>query len=155
MIKGLFETHLFVESLEKSVNFYKNVFGLQQCYYEEERRAAFFWIGKPKQAMLGLWEKPKEEIDIRHFAFCCDVDDVLNTSVNFLKERNLKPYNFLKDGTERPMVFAWMPAIAIYFNDPDEHILEFIAVLEGEGKPEYGIISYRQWLQINSTTNII
>lgn len=153
MIKGLFETHLFVESLERSVNFYKNVLGLQQCYYEEERRAAFFWIGKPKQAMLGLWEKPKEEIDIRHFAFSCDVEDVLNTSVNFLKERNLKPYNFLKDGTERPMVFAWMPAIAIYFNDPDGHILEFIAVLEGEGKPEYGIISYEKWLQVNSTAN--
>ena len=153
MIKGLYETHLFVESLERSVNFYKNVLGLQQCYYEEERRAAFFWIGKPKQAMLGLWEKPKEEIDIRHFAFSCDVEDVLNTSVNFLKERNLKPYNFLKDGTERPMVFAWMPAIAIYFNDPDGHILEFIAVLEGEGKPEYGIISYEKWLQVNSTAN--
>ena len=153
MIKGLFETHLFVESLERSVNFYKNVLGLQQCYYEEERRAAFFWIGKPKQAMLGLWEKPKEEIDIRHFAFSCDVEDVLNTSVNFLKERNLKPYNFLKDGTERPMVFAWMPAIAIYFNDPDGHLLEFIAVLEGEGKPEYGIISYEKWLQVNSTAN--
>lgn len=153
MIKGLFETHLFVESLERSVNFYKNVLGLQQCYYEEERRAAFFWIGKPKQAMLGLWEKPKEEIDIRHFAFSCDVEDVLNTSVNFLKERNLKPYNFLKDGTERPMVFAWMPAIAIYFNDPDGHILEFIAVVEGEGKPEYGIISYEKWLQVNSTAN--
>ena len=153
MIKGLFETHLFVESLERSVNFYKNVLGLQQCYYEEERRAAFFWIGKPKQAMLGLWEKPKEEIDIRHFAFSCDVEDVLNTSVNFLKERNLKPYNFLKDGTERPMVFAWMPAIAIYFNDPDGHLLEFIAVLEGKGKPEYGFISYEKWLQVNSTAN--
>ena len=150
MIKGLYETHLFVESLDRSVNFYKNVLGLQQCYYEEGRRAAFFWIGKPKQAMLGLWEKPKEEIDIRHFAFNCDVEDILHNSVSFLKERNLKPYNFLKDGTERPMVFAWMPAIAIYFDDPDGHILEFIAILQGEAKPKYGVISYEQWLQINS-----
>ena len=150
MIKGLYETHLFVESLDNSVNFYKNTLGLQQCYYEEERRAAFFWIGKPKQAMLGLWEKPKEEIDTRHFAFNCDVEDVLNNSVNFLKERNLKPYNFLKDGTEGPMVFAWMPAISIYFNDPDGHILEFIAILEGEGKPEHGVVPYEEWLLINS-----
>ena len=150
MIKGLYETHLFVESLDRSVNFYKNVLGLQQCYYEEGRRAAFFWIGKPKQAMLGLWEKPKAEIDIRHFAFSCDVEDVLHNSINFLKERDLKPYNFLKDGTERPMVFAWMPAIAIYFDDPDGHILEFIAILQGEAKPKYGVISYEQWLQINS-----
>lgn len=151
MIKGLYETHLFVESLDRSVNFYKNVLGLYQCYYETERRAAFFWIGKPKQAMLGIWEKPKEEIDIRHFAFSCDVEDVLHNSVTFLKERKLKPYNFLKDGTARPMVFAWMPAIAIYFDDPDGHVLEFIAILPGEAKPEHGVIAYEQWLQINST----
>ena len=48
------------------------------------------------------------------------------------------------------MVFAWMPAIAIYFDDPDGHILEFIAILQGEAKPKYGVISYEQWLQINS-----
>src|SRR5438309_1501827 len=112
MIKGLYETHLFVENLETSIDFYKNVLGLEQCYFEAERRISFFWIGKPKEAMLGLWEKPKGEIEKQHFAFCCDIEDVLQKSVGYLKERNLKPYNFLKDGTERPMVFAWMPAIA-------------------------------------------
>jgi len=96
VIKGLYETHLFVESLVRSINFYKNVLGLQQCYYEEERRAAFFWISTPKQAMLGLWEKPKEEIDIRYFAFSCDADDILNNSVSFLKERNVKPYKKIR-----------------------------------------------------------
>lgn len=146
MIKGLYETHLFVEDLERSINFYKNILGLKQCYYEEARKAAFFWIGKPKEAMLGLWEKTKAEIDIRHFAFRCDVDDVLHQSVAFLKQHDLKPYNFLKDGTERPMVFAWMPAIAIYFNDPDGHALEFIAILDGKPKPELGVISYEAWL---------
>jgi len=113
----------------------------------------FFWIGKPKQAMLGLLEKPKEEINIRHFAFSCDAEDILNNSVNFLNQRNLIPYNFLKDRTERPMVFAWMPAIAIYFNDPDGHVLKFIAILGEEGKPGLGVILYEQWLQINSTPN--
>lgn len=34
------------------------------------------------------------------------------------------------------MVFGWMPAMEIYFNDPDGHVLEFIAILEREGKPE-------------------
>lgn len=148
MIKGLYETHLFVENLERSIDFYKTALGLLPCYHGEGRRAAFFWIGKPKEAMLGLWEKPKAEIDIRHFAFRCEVDDVLNKSVSFLKQRNLTPYNFLKDGTERPMVFAWMPAIAIYFNDPDGHTLEFIAILEGKPRPELGVVSYEDWLQV-------
>lgn len=67
MIKGLYETHLFVENLERSIAFYKDVLGLQQCYYEEGRRASFFRIGEPRKAMLGLWEKPKEQVQPRHF----------------------------------------------------------------------------------------
>ena len=128
MIKGLYETHLFVENLEKSIAFYANVLGLELCHFEAERRIAFFWVGTPKEAMLGLWEKSKGEIDKRHFAFRCDAEDVLSKSIHFFKERNLKSYNFLNDGTERPMVFCWMPAIAIYFNDPDGNQLEFGAV---------------------------
>ena len=150
MIKGLYETHLFVENLERSIDFYKNILGLQQCYFEAQRRAAFFWIGKPQEAMLGLWEKPKDEIDKRHFAFRCDVEDVLNHSVEFLKQHNLNPYNFLKDGKEIPMVFAWMPAVAIYFNDPDGHALEFIAILNGKPRPELGVIDYEEWLKLEN-----
>ena len=146
MIRGLYETHLSVENLERSVDFYANVLGLEQCHFEAKRRAAFFWIGKPKEAMLGLWEKPRKEIDKQHFAFRCEVDDILNKSAAFLKERNIHPYNFLNDGTDRPMVFAWMPALAIYFNDPDGHQLEFIAILDGKGKPELGVVSYDNWL---------
>ena len=145
-ITGLYETHLSVENLDVSIDFYTNVMGLEQCYYEEERRAAFFWIEKPKKSMLGLWEKPKDEIEIRHFAFSCEPDYVINESSAFLREHDLNPFNFLHDGTDRPMVFAWVPAIAIYFTDPDGHYLEFIAVLEGESRPELGVISYEDWL---------
>ena len=151
MIKGLYETHLFVENLERSIDFYSNRMELEQCHYEDERRAAFFWIGKPKQFMLGLWEKPKEQIDIRHFAFECEPDWVLNESVEYLKKRNIQCQNFLNDGTERPMVFAWMPAISIYFSDPDGHSLEFIGILNGNSKPENGIISYEEWKKIEET----
>lgn len=149
MIKGLYETHIFVESLERSADFYKNVMGLQQAHYEPARKIAFFWIGKAKEYMLGIWEKPKDEIDIRHFAFRCEASFILNESEIWLRERNLQPYNFLKDGTGEPMVFAWMPAIAIYFNDPDGHVLEFIAVLNGAAKPELGVISYDDWIKVN------
>ena len=150
MIKGLYETHLLVENLERSIDFYSNVLMLEFCHYEEKRRIAFFWIGQPKEYMLGLWEKPKSEMEKRHFAFRCEVEDILDKSVAWLKERNLKPYNFLKDETEKPMVFAWMPAIAIYFDDPDGNVLEFIAVLQGKARPELGVISYDDWLQIEN-----
>ncbi|HAO05483.1 MAG TPA: glyoxalase [Chryseobacterium sp.] len=146
MIKGLYETHVQVSDLENAIKFYTEVLGLELAHKEENRRIAFLWIGKNKESMLGLWEQ-KENLQTRHFAFTADKEDILNYSVKFLKNKNLKPYNFLKDGIEKPIVFAWMPALAIYFNDPDGNQLEFISVLEGDGKPELGVLSYEEWME--------
>jgi catechol 2,3-dioxygenase-like lactoylglutathione lyase family enzyme len=155
MIKGLFETHLFVEDLERSIGFYGNTLGLNPCYYEEERRAAFFWIGAEKQSMPGLWEKPKDQIEISHFAFECEPECILKESVAYLKARNLKCRNFLRDGSERPMVFVWIPGISIYFDDPDGHSLEFIGILAGKSNPEVGkaVVSYEEWLELQESEN--
>ena len=148
MIKGLYETHLFVEDIDRSIDFYANKMELEQCHYEAERRAAFFWIGSAKQSMLGLWEKPKSEIESRHFAFACDPDWVLNESIDYLKNKDIHCWNFLNDGTQNPLVFAWVPAVAIFFNDPDGHLLEFIGILDGASKPENGIITHAQWKEL-------
>ena len=152
MIKGLYETHLYVENLERSIDFYTKVLGLKQCRFEDERRTAFFWIGKDKQVMLGLWEKPKKEIDFRHFAFECDSEWIINESIDFLKSHKLNFWNFLQDDKEKPMVFCWMPAISIYFSDPDGHYLEFIGILPGKSRPdeEKRVVTYEQWLEIEN-----
>jgi lactoylglutathione lyase len=52
---GLFETHLTVTDVPRSVAFYRDVVGLQTAYEIPERGAAFMWIGAPGEAMLGLW----------------------------------------------------------------------------------------------------
>ena len=145
MIKGLYETHIQVSDLKDAVEFYTHILGLELAHFDDTRPIAFLWIGKNKEAMLGLWEQ-KENLQTRHFAFTADKEDILNRAVNFLKNKDLKPYNFLKDGIDQPMVFAWMPALAVYFNDPDGNQLEFISILEGEGKPELGVLSYEDWL---------
>src|SRR5215210_2296455 len=59
--------------------------------------------------MLGLWEKPAAQIRPQPFAFRTGIEDVLTRAVPHLKERGLHPSNFLDDGSERPMVFGWMP----------------------------------------------
>src|SRR5256885_11188462 len=112
MIKGLFETHINVSSLGQSMKFYGEVLGLELGRYEDERRVAFYWLGNWGEAMLGIWEMPKEQVLPQHFAFRCEVEDILNLSVKYLKKRSLSFHNFLDEGTERPMVFAWMPAIS-------------------------------------------
>ena len=145
MINGLFETHLNVVNLERSMHFYEQVLGLERGRFEAGRRAAFYWLGGWGEAMLGLWEKPAAEVLPQHFAFRSTVEDVLHHSVAYLQARHLPMHNFLEDGTERPMVFGWMPALAIYFDDPDGHSLEFIAMLPGKPRPEVGVISWEEW----------
>ena len=54
-VRGLFETHLTVADLPRSVAFYRDVVGLPVALEVPERGAAFHWIGQPGQAMLGLW----------------------------------------------------------------------------------------------------
>ncbi|ULQ54241.1 VOC family protein [Flavihumibacter fluvii] len=147
MIKGLFETHVYVKDLVRAIEFYSELPGLQQCHSDELRKVAFFWVGSPKKFMLGIWEMPETELKPRHFAFECDREWILNESVNFLQSKNIRSYNFLKDGTERPMVFCWMPAIAIYFEDPDGNVLEFISMLDGEGNPALGVVAYDDWIK--------
>ncbi|MEM7373314.1 MAG: VOC family protein [Bacteroidota bacterium] len=146
MIKGLFETHINVSSLERSMDFYGNTLGLPFASIDQDRRIAFYWIGERGKAMLGLWESPAEKIIQQHFAFRCDQQDIIQHATAYLEQRELSPYNFLKNGSREPMVFAWMPAIAIYFDDPDQHVLEFISFMNGEPKPELGIVSYETWL---------
>ena len=53
-VAGLFETHLTVSDLSRSVAFYRSVVGLPLALEVPERGAAFFWIAEPGEAMLGL-----------------------------------------------------------------------------------------------------
>lgn len=145
MINGLFETHLNVRDLERSVAFYRDVLGLELGHREDARRVALFWVGRRGEAMLGLWEKPEEFVIPQHFAFRSELADVLERSVAWLDERGLPCHNFLNDGTQRPMVFGWMPALSIYFWDPDGHSLEFIAMLDDPPRPELGVVSWNDW----------
>lgn len=142
MITGLFETHINVTNLEASMQFYGEVLELELGRFEQSRRVAFYWLGN-REAMLGLWEKPKDQVQLQHFAFKSTLEAIL-ASDSYFDKRRLKARNFLDEGA-KPRVFAWMPAIAIYFQDPDGHSLEFIAMLEGEAKPDLGVLFFDDW----------
>ena len=145
MIQGLFETHINVTELDRSIAFYRDLLGLELGHLEPARRVAFMWVGSRGNSMLGLWEKPREQVTSQHLAFRASSEDVIHRSVAWLNERGLPCRNFLNDGTERPMVFAWMPAISIYFPDPDGHSLELISMLGGPPRPELGVLSLEEW----------
>ncbi|MGE5661856.1 MAG: VOC family protein [Ignavibacteriales bacterium] len=50
-ILGLFETHLTVSDLKRSINFYHNIIELQLAFEAHKRNAAFFRIGNSHHSM--------------------------------------------------------------------------------------------------------
>lgn len=142
---GLFETHLPVADLERSSGFYSDVVGLQLAYAVPERAAAFFWIGGPGESMLGLWSSGSAPMGMRlHIAFKSSLDDVFAACAR-LRSAGVTPLSFFGLETTEPSVIAWMPAAAVYFEDPDGHQLEYLAMLPEAPRPELGIVPWSRW----------
>lgn len=143
-VRGLFETHLTVADLDRSVTFYRDVVGLPVALEVPDRGAAFHWIGQPGQAMLGLWSIGSAPIGMQlHIAFEMSLDDVL-AAPEHLATRGIQPLSFFAEPADEPSVIGWMPAAAVYFRDPDGHLLEYLAMLEGPARPELGIVPWSQ-----------
>ena len=45
-----------------------------------------------------------------------------------------------------------MPAAAVYFRDPDGHLLEYIAMLDAQPTPDDGVLTWREWTLRKSNT---
>jgi lactoylglutathione lyase len=141
-VRGLFETHLTVADLSRSVGFYRDVVGLPVALELPERAAAFHWIGRPGQAMLGLWSIGSAPMGMQlHIAFAMSLPDVL-AAPERLAARGIQPLSFFGEPADEPSVIGWMPAAAVYFRDPDGHQLEYLAVLDGPARPELGIVPW-------------
>ena len=144
MITKVFETHLNVADLERSMAFYEQLPGAQLEMVEETRRIAFFFLGGWNHSMLGLWEKPKEQVWRQHTAFEIPMDR-MDEAIQQLHARGIETKDFYENPSNEPFVFAWMPAAAIYFDDPDGHLLEYIAIMDAPPRPELGIASMADW----------
>ena len=68
-----------------------------------------------------------------------------------IKQRGIELRNFFGQITDVPSAFGWMPAASIYFNDPDGHLLEFLAKLPGKARPEIGVVSLDEWNRLNQS----
>jgi lactoylglutathione lyase len=143
IITGLFETHIKVRNLEESMGFYEKVIGLELGTFESGRRVAIYWIIKG-QSMIGLWEAPEEQVFRQHFAFTTTLEN-MRTVRETLERHGLQWRNFLDDDSGSLHVFSWMPAVSVYFQDPDGNSLEILAMLPDEPKPELGLIPWEQW----------
>ena len=143
---SLFETHLNVRDLDVSIAFYRDVVGLELAYRLEERRVAFFWIGGRGHAMLGLWSGDASPNVMRlHIAFSLDLEAVVAAPAA-LRAAGVELLDFFGQPTTEPSVIGWMPAASVFFHDPDGHLLEYLAMLPHEPRPQAGIVPYGGWL---------
>lgn len=147
----LFEAHLTVTDLKRAIQFYGDILGLQLAHVVRERDVAFFWIGSPGKAMLGLWgagSAPQKTT--LHIAFRVSLASVLRAPAA-LNEAGITPLDFDGRPTDEPVVYAWMPAAAVFFRDPDDHLLEYISMLPDEPAPERGVLPWSRWESVRSS----
>jgi lactoylglutathione lyase len=143
--RGLFEVHLPVRNLDEAISFYQDIVGLTLAHVTGGRDAAFLWIGPGREAMLGLWAAgPAPQSVTLHTAFPVSEADIL-IAPSVLRNAGVTPMDFDGRPTDLPVVLAWMPAAAVYFRDPDGHLLEYIAMLPHEPRPDCGVVSWRTW----------
>ena len=141
-VQDLFETHLTVADLDRSMAFYRDVVGLPVALELPERGAVFHWIGRPRRAMLGLWSIGSAPMGMRlHIAFAMSLKDVLEAPVR-LRAKGLRPLSFFGEPADEPSVIGWMPAAAVYFQDPDGHMLEYLSMLPLDARPDAGIVPW-------------
>jgi len=94
-VRGLFETHLTVSDLQRSIAFYRDTIGLELGLSVPNRNCAFFWIGDAKDAMLGLWSIGTMPIGLTlHIAFNVDLKDLLDAP-RHLRLNGITPLSFL------------------------------------------------------------
>jgi lactoylglutathione lyase len=95
--------------------------------------------------MLGLWSLGSAPMGlVLHVAFRASLDDVLE-ACDRLRSRGVMPLSFFETETTEPSVLGWMPAAAVYFRDPDGHLLEYLAMLDDEPRPDRGIVAWSRW----------
>lgn len=144
-IRDLFEAHLMVTDLQRSMSFFHEALGLELAQIFPERKVAFYWIGRPGDSMLGLWEAGSgpQRMNL-HVAFSVDLDNLLQAATQ-LREANIIPLDFAGESTDEPVVFAWMPAASLFFHDPDGNLLEFLSMLPDTPRPDLGVLTWSRW----------
>jgi lactoylglutathione lyase len=145
-VEGLFEAHITVRDFERSIAFYRDVVGLELGFAQPERPAAFFWVGGRGRSMMGIFTSGSWPGTVfqHHVAFQVKLEDVL-AAPQRLRSAGITPLGGGRDPISEPIVFPWMPAASVFFDDPDGNILEYISMLPDPPRPEPGPVSWSEW----------
>ena len=116
-ITGLYEIAIRVHDLCRSESFYKDVLGLEEGIRDERRNWLFLRAGG--DAGMVVLQEDKSDWPMQHFAFAVREAD-LKKAAAMLKEKGIS--------VSEPVHHDWMKATSVYFDDPDGHSLELLAL---------------------------
>jgi lactoylglutathione lyase len=144
-ISGVYETHLSVADLPRSIAFYQDLLGLTLAREIPARGVAFFWVGGPAHGMLGLWQGGQGPLRMTgHFAFRMTREALLQAPAT-LTALGLTPLGFHAEPVSEPVVIGWMPALSLYVKDPDGHSIEFLHLLDEPPDETFGTGPWSAW----------
>ena len=116
-VQDLFEAHLTVTDLDRSVEFYRDVVGLQlgarhgrasgcvlldRSRRQRDARTLAGGVGPQRMTM--------------HIAFRVSAAEVIAAPA-VLRSAGITPLDFEGQPTDEPVVIAWMPALSVFFRD--------------------------------------
>jgi lactoylglutathione lyase len=116
-IRGVYEVAIRVKDMTKAEPFYREVLDLEVGLRDEKRNWLFLKAGG--DAGMVVLQEDKGEWPLQHFAFTIDEADI-EPAAAMLRERGVE--------VEGPVFHQWMHSTSLYFEDPDGHALELLAV---------------------------
>ncbi len=133
-MSALYETHIPVADLRRSLAFYRDVVGLIPGFVQPERGVGFLYVGSRENGMVGLWEPgsaygwKSAEKSPQHFAISVSINELF-AAIPRLRSLGIEVTGFDGALATEPSVIGWMPSAQVYFKDPNGHVLEFITLL--------------------------
>lgn len=151
---GLYEVHLPVTDIDRSIDYFTEKLGFELAFGDRRDSSVLLLYDKGESCwMLGLFEV--DHIDHRHpaeyhISFRVSESNV-DQMISWLRNRNIQPSHpptvpgVGGQEMKEPIVHGWMPAAAVFFRDPDGHLLELIADLDGEPRPDFNYRPLSEW----------
>jgi lactoylglutathione lyase len=151
-VERIFEDHISIRDLERSLAFYRDTLGMEvgllQSQSPEGMGGALLWVGGRGTSMLGLYSLGSTwplTIMQHHVAFEVTLENLFAAPQN-LRAAVLTAVGGRREPIDEPVVFSWMPAASVFFEDPDGNFLEYISMLDEEPQPELGLLmSWSEW----------
>jgi len=152
---GLYEVHLPVTDIDRAIDFYVGKLAFEPGFGGRGGSSTLLlYTDGDTRWMLGLFRV--DTVVHRyaaeyHVSFRVAGEDI-DQMIPYLRERGIDPIHPptapVQGPMNEPIVHGWMPAAAVFFKDPDGHLLEFIAELADAPRPEFSYWPLSEWRRL-------